>query len=57
VRRLDQAARNQVRQRLNQLVRSVEELSARREGWMNEALLDVRVGRASIWQSRGNQVA
>ncbi|CAM3907402.1 AAA domain-containing protein [Kibdelosporangium persicum] len=57
VRRLDQATRTVLRQRLNGFAREAEDLSRRREEWMNDALSDVLAGRAAIWRSRGEQVA
>jgi very-short-patch-repair endonuclease len=56
VRRLDQATRTLLRQRLNEFAREAKDLSRRREEWMNDALSDVLAGRATIWRSRGNQV-
>ncbi|MCS7482052.1 AAA domain-containing protein [Umezawaea endophytica] len=56
VRRLDQSTRTVLRRRLNGLAREAEDLSRRREQWMNEALYDVLVGRANHWRSRGSQV-
>ncbi|MBP2335030.1 very-short-patch-repair endonuclease [Saccharothrix coeruleofusca] len=57
VRGLDQATRTALRQRLNGFAREAEDLSRRREEWMDDALSDVLSGRANHWRSRGNQVA
>ncbi|WP_367130326.1 AAA domain-containing protein [Saccharothrix sp. HUAS TT1] len=57
VRRLDQSTRTLLRQRLNGFAREAEDLSRRREEWMNDALSDVLAGRANHWRSRGSQVA
>ncbi|QFZ18823.1 AAA domain-containing protein [Saccharothrix syringae] len=57
VRRLDQRTRTVLRQRLNGFAREAEDLSRRREEWMDDALSDVLAGRANHWRSRGNQVA
>ncbi|WP_461120310.1 AAA domain-containing protein [Saccharothrix stipae] len=57
VRRLDQSTRTVLRQRLNGFAREAEDLSRRREQWMNDALSDVLAGRANHWRSRGNQIA
>ncbi|MFT7841234.1 AAA domain-containing protein [Saccharothrix sp. BKS2] len=57
VRRVDQSTRTVLRQRLNGFAREAEDLSRRREQWMNDALSDVLAGRANHWRSRGNQVA
>ncbi|MGW0520764.1 AAA domain-containing protein [Crossiella sp. NPDC003009] len=57
VRRLDQPTRTSLRQRLNEFAREAEDLSRRCEDWMNNALSDVLAGRATIWRSRGDQVA
>jgi len=55
--RLDQPTRTMLRQRLNDFAREAGELARRREQWMNDALSDVLSGRASIWQSRADQIA
>jgi very-short-patch-repair endonuclease len=57
VRRLDQATRTVLQQRLSEFAREAGDLSRRREEWMNEALSDVLAGRATTWRSRANQVA
>ncbi|MFC3450937.1 AAA domain-containing protein [Amycolatopsis speibonae] len=57
VRRLDQSTRTVLRERLNGFAREAEDLSRRREEWMNDALSDVLVGRANHWRSRWNQIA
>ncbi|MFK0245659.1 AAA domain-containing protein [Amycolatopsis azurea] len=57
VRRLDQATRTVLRERLHGFAREAEDLSRRREEWMNDALSDVLVGRANHWRSRSNQIA
>ncbi|XVS66404.1 AAA domain-containing protein [Actinosynnema sp. CA-299493] len=57
VRRLDQSTRTVLRQRLNGFAREAEDLSRRREQWMNDALSEVLAGRANHWRSRGSQVA
>ncbi|KOV87261.1 hypothetical protein ADL03_07310 [Nocardia sp. NRRL S-836] len=57
VRRLDQATRTVLRQRLNGFAREAEDLSRRRETWMNDALAEVLSGRANLWRSRGHQIA
>ncbi|MFD5825984.1 AAA domain-containing protein [Lentzea sp. NPDC060358] len=57
VRGLDESTRGLLRQRLNGFAREAEELSRRREEWMNDALSDVLAGRANHWRSRGDQIA
>lgn len=57
VRRLDQATRALLRQRLDGFAREAEDLSRRHEAWMNDALAEVLSGRANLWRSRGHQVA
>ncbi|NKE58587.1 AAA family ATPase [Lentzea sp. PSKA42] len=57
VRRLDQSTRTVLRQRLNGFAREAEDLSRRREKWMNDALSEVLAGRANHWRSRGHQIA
>lgn len=57
VRRLDQSTRTVLRERLNGFAREAEDLSRRREEWMNDALADVLAGRANHWRSRWNQIA
>lgn len=57
VRRLDEATRAVLRRRLDNLAREADELSRRREEWMNDALADVLAGRADLWRSRQEQVA
>ncbi|WP_232519750.1 AAA domain-containing protein [Actinosynnema pretiosum] len=57
VRGLEPATREVLRQRLNGFAREAEDLSRRREQWMDGALADVLAGRATPWRSRGHQVA
>lgn len=57
MRRLGEAARTGVRQRLDALASEAEDLSRRREDWMDDALSDVRTGRAAIWRSRAQQIS
>jgi very-short-patch-repair endonuclease len=56
VRRLDPSTRNVLRQRLNGFAREADELSRRREAWMNDSLADVLAGRANHWRSRADQI-
>jgi hypothetical protein len=56
VRRLDAEARSALQRRLHELAGAADELSRRRESWINDALSDVRSGRANTWQARGHQV-
>ncbi|GAA2998643.1 hypothetical protein GCM10010483_49380 [Actinokineospora diospyrosa] len=56
IRSLDQRTRALVRQRLNDLADTADELSRRREDWIEDALSDVRTGRAAIWHSRATQI-
>jgi hypothetical protein len=56
VRRLDPAARDELRGRLYRLADEADDLAHRREAWMNDALADIRAGRARGWQARAGQV-
>ncbi|MEU8631949.1 AAA domain-containing protein [Amycolatopsis sp. NPDC048633] len=56
VRRLDLSTRTVLRQRLNGFARGAEELSRRREAWINDSLADVLAGRANHWRSRADQI-
>ncbi|MBP2471708.1 very-short-patch-repair endonuclease [Crossiella equi] len=56
VRRLAPTDRDQLARRLHRLADEADELAHRRESWMDEALADVRSGRAAIWESRARQV-
>lgn len=56
MRRLDEATRSDVRQRLDATVRTAAELTQRHERWIDTAVLDVRIGRATIWKSRHEQI-
>lgn len=55
--RLDEEQRSQVQRRLHDLAEEADNLAGRREQWMDDALLDVRSGRASEWRARGEKVA
>lgn len=57
VRRIEEAARDDLRRRLHRLTEEANDLSRRREVWMNDALADVRDGRARTWQARAAHVA
>ncbi|PRX50856.1 AAA domain-containing protein [Prauserella shujinwangii] len=54
--RLDEAQRHDLQRRLHGLADEADTLAGRREQWMNDALADVRSGRAAGWQARGEQV-
>lgn len=57
LRRLDPASREQLRRRLHQLAGEADELAARREPWIREAVSDVLSARAAVWQARAAQIA
>lgn len=54
--RLDEARRGQVQRQLHELADEADTLARRREQWMNDALADVRAGRASGWYARSEKV-
>jgi very-short-patch-repair endonuclease len=56
VRRVDSAARELLRHRLRELADEADDLSRRREAWMNDALADIRTGRGRLWQGRAQQI-
>lgn len=49
--------RNEFRLRLHEIAVEATELEHRQEPWMNAALADVRIGKASIWSDRANRVS
>ncbi|MPZ80197.1 MAG: AAA family ATPase [Actinophytocola sp.] len=56
VRRVDGAAREQLRRRLRELADEADDLARRRETWMNDALADIRSGRGRAWHGRAQQI-
>ncbi len=48
--------RRQLQGRLHQLADEADRLSGRREQWMNDALRDVRSGRAGQWRTRAETI-
>ncbi|HEY1177574.1 MAG TPA: AAA domain-containing protein [Phytomonospora sp.] len=54
---LDPGAREELRQRLHRLADEAGDLGRWRERWMDEALIDVRSGRAQIWRARARQIS
>ena len=56
VRRVGPAARELLRHRLRELADEADDLSRRREAWMNEALADIRTGRGRLWHGRAQQI-
>ena len=57
LRRLQPPARGELRRRLHQLATEADELAARREPWLGQALSDVLSGRAGVWQARAAQIS
>lgn len=53
---LDAEVRADLQGRLHLLAEEADSLARRREEWMNDALVDVRSGRAGIWQARARQI-
>jgi very-short-patch-repair endonuclease len=56
VHRLDPNARADVQKVVNALADDVLAFEGRGEGWMRDALADVRAGRAGTWQARARQL-
>ncbi|WP_318531918.1 AAA domain-containing protein [Amycolatopsis eburnea] len=56
VRRLAPAQRAEVQSRLNRLADEADYLLGRREQWLDEALRDIRTGRADQWRARGGTI-
>jgi very-short-patch-repair endonuclease len=57
IRQLEPDTREELQRRIHRLTEEADELTHRREAWMDEALTDVRAGRARVWQSRAGQIA
>lgn len=57
VRGLSDDIRQDLQRRLHRLADEADDLARRRELWMNDALGDVRSGRASLWVARAQQVS
>jgi very-short-patch-repair endonuclease len=55
--RLQPDQRADLQRRLHALADTADDLSRRREAWLNDALADVRLGRAGIWNSRAQNIA
>ncbi|MFI0467727.1 AAA domain-containing protein [Saccharopolyspora sp. 5N102] len=56
VRGLDPETRRRLQNRLDQLAETADALARRDEPWLNQALTDVRSGRANKWRSRAEQL-
>ena len=56
VQSLPSIERDNLRQRMHDLAAEALELEQRREMWMNDALLDIRSNRATLWNARATQV-
>ncbi|QFU88954.1 AAA domain-containing protein [Amycolatopsis sp. YIM 10] len=56
VMKLSPDERTRLRQRLHRLADEADRLAGRREQWMNDALQDVRSGRAGQWRVRADTV-
>ena len=56
IHRLDPNARADVQKLVNALADDVLALDGRGEGWMRDALADVRAGRAGTWQARAQNL-
>ncbi|MEV0649428.1 AAA domain-containing protein [Phytomonospora sp. NPDC050363] len=54
---LDPELRGELRERLHRLADEAGDLARWRERWMDEALVDVRSGRAQIWRARARQIS
>lgn len=54
---LDPGGRDELRQRLHRLADEAGDLARWRERWMDDALVDVRSGRAQIWRARARQIS
>jgi len=54
---LDPTSRAQLRDRFWALTKTAEELAARDEPWMSEALRDIRSGKPELWRHRYEEIA
>ncbi|GGC73803.1 AAA family ATPase [Hoyosella rhizosphaerae] len=54
---LPPSQRLDLQHRMKRIARAAAEFEARQEQWMNDALRDVRAGRARQWQSRANVIS
>ncbi|MFC5260918.1 AAA domain-containing protein [Kribbella qitaiheensis] len=57
VSRLEASERTPLQDRMRALAQVAGELEQRSEAWMNEALFDIRAGRAGLWQVRSSQIS
>ena len=53
---LADANRAELQRRMRALASAAEALAARSEGWMAEAVFDVRAGRGQLWRKRAEQI-
>lgn len=56
IKALEPSVRAEIQDKVRSLAREADELERRDEQWMNEALADVRAGRASTWQGRADTI-
>lgn len=54
---LDDETRKSLHARTSELAKALDDLESRSEGWVADAVQDIRTGRRQTWQARADQVA